>query len=341
MFRKMTAVTTALAISIMLAACGGDKDAARTEPPGARAAPAAEARAETNARTPGQGEIPAPTRPQRLNISPTEKPSGTGGAAETRTAPAGSPGGEQRETPKTGKAPAAAERAPAEQSPAVGPGLATTQPAPTEGSRLAHDATPKSRAPRDRSGDIYPANLIPDNPQTNDEVLLQDIYALMDLDQFALDPNEAIPLPYSTFGGAWYNETFRKDHPPTLFDYEEVRDHPYLHLLPGLKGHVEGFWNMEAAGRKSPLRKGVPVPRRTRHPEYLPNIIGNWNRPGKRFHPPGRHHPLHLPPMVRAGGVQGAGRNHRVRQDAKQPSQHATPPGQVPESRGRQNSSSW
>ena len=108
MFRKMTAVTTALAISIMLAACGGEKDAARTEPPGARAAPAAEARAETNARTPGQGEIPAPTRPQRLNISPTEEPSGTGNAAETRTAPAGSPGGEQRETPKTGKAPAPA-----------------------------------------------------------------------------------------------------------------------------------------------------------------------------------------------------------------------------------------
>ena len=108
MFRKMTAVTTALAISIMLAACGGDKDPARTEPPGARAAPAAEARAETNARTPGQGEIPAPTRPQRLNISPTEEPSGTGRTAETRTAPAGSPGGEQRENPKTGKAPAAA-----------------------------------------------------------------------------------------------------------------------------------------------------------------------------------------------------------------------------------------
>ena len=209
MFKKMTAVTTALAISIMLAACGGDKDAARTEPPGARAAPAAEARAETNARTPGQGEIPAPTRPQRLNISPTEEPSGTGNAAETRTAPAGSPGGEQRETPKTGKAPA--ERAAAaEPAAAAGPGLATAEPAHTRTPRLAHAAT---RAPRDRSGDTSPAGLIPENPQADDEVLLQDIYALMDLDQFALDPNEAIPLPdrdnmsYCTFGGEWRSKS--------------------------------------------------------------------------------------------------------------------------------------
>ena len=121
MFRKMTAVTTALAISIMLAACGGDKDPARTEPPGARAAPAAEAGTDTNARTPGQGEIPAPTRPQRLNISPTEEPSGAGGTAETGTTPAGSPGGERRETPKTGKAPATAEPAPAEPVPPRNP----------------------------------------------------------------------------------------------------------------------------------------------------------------------------------------------------------------------------
>ena len=228
MFRKMTAVTTALAISIMLAACGGEKGTDQTEPPGARAAPAAEAGAEANARTPGQGEIPAPTRPQRLNISPTEEPSGTGRAAETRTAPAGNPGGEQRENPKTGKtrttpngkprrdqqrpkppnqgtAPAAAGSEPA----AAEPGLATAAPASTAAPILPKAAT---RAPRTRSGDTSPANLIPDDPQTNDEVLLQDIYALMDLNQFALDPNEAIPLPdrdnmsYSTFGEEWKSE---------------------------------------------------------------------------------------------------------------------------------------
>ena len=281
MFRKMTAVTTALAISIMLAACGGEKGTDQAEPPGARAAPAAEAGAETNARTPGQGEIPAPTRPRRLNISPTEEPSGTGRADETQTTPAGSPGGERRETPKTGKAPAS------ERAPAVGPGLATTQPAPTAGSRLAHDATPKSRAPRNRSGDIYPANLIPDNPQTNDEVLLQDIYALMDLDQFALDPNEEIPLPdrdnmsYSTRGEQWYSEKLRKDHPPTIFDYEEVRDHPYLHLLPGLRGHVEAFQKAEAEGRNLPFDREFPY-HANKNPEGR-GFIGSWNRPGDRF----------------------------------------------------------
>ena len=77
MFRKMTAVIAALAIPIMMAACGGDGDPGQAEPPGARAAPAAEARAETNAQTQGREEVPAPTRPQRLNLSPTEEPSAT------------------------------------------------------------------------------------------------------------------------------------------------------------------------------------------------------------------------------------------------------------------------
>ena len=122
-------------------------------------------------------------------------------------------------------------------------------------------------------------------------MLLQDIYALMDLDQFALDPNGAIPLPdrdnmsYSTGRGEWKSKELRKDHPPTLFDYEEVRDHPYLHLLPGLKGHVDVFWNMEAAGRGLPFEREFQY-HQNRHPEYLPNI-SNWNRPGKRFLPMG------------------------------------------------------
>ena len=79
------------------------------------------------------------------------------------------------------------------------------EPAPTRVPLLPKAAT---RAPRARSGDTSPAGLIPENPQTNDEVLLQDIYALMDLDQFALDPNEEIPLPdrdnmsYSTRGSS-------------------------------------------------------------------------------------------------------------------------------------------
>ena len=105
---------------------------------------------------------------------------------------------------------------------------------------------------------MSPEDLIPDDPQTNDEVLLQDIYALMDLDQFALNPNEAIPLPGKPgkqehmgygIGTGWYITRERGKHPPTFFDYEETRDHPYLHLFPGLKGYVEVFQKREEEGR--------------------------------------------------------------------------------------------
>ena len=112
MFRKITAVTTALALSIMLTACGGEEGPTGAEPPGARAAPA-QAGAETNAQTRGQPGVPVPTRPQRLEFRPTEEPSETpetgratvpkgtpetGGTPETRRAAV--PGG----TPETGRA---------------------------------------------------------------------------------------------------------------------------------------------------------------------------------------------------------------------------------------------
>jgi hypothetical protein len=142
------------------------------------------------------------------------------------------------------------------------------------------------------SGDTSPEGLIPEDPETNDEVLLQDIYALMDLDQFALNPNQAIPLPdkenmscCGVYTKQWRSEAYREGHPPTLFDYEEVRDHPYLHLFPGLKGHVEAFQNMEAEGRGLPFDREFPY-HATNNPDSN-NFIGNWNRPGKRFLPMG------------------------------------------------------
>ena len=286
MFRKMTAVIAALAVPIMMTACGGEGDPGQAEPPGARAAPAAEARAETNARTGGREEVPAPTRPQRLNLTPTEEPSATGEAAKT------APGGKQRENPQIGRAPAATETASPERAPTYAEQAAATRAASAEA------ATPRRRAQKTLSGDTSPEGLIPEDPETNDEVLLQDIYALMDLDQFALNPNQAIPLPdkenmsYSTLGGEWFSEPLREDHPPSLFDYEEVRDHPYLHLFPGLKGHVEAFQNMEAEGRGLSFQEYPPHNQRefpyhaTNNPDSN-NFIGNWNRPGKRFLPMG------------------------------------------------------
>ena len=68
------------------------------------------------------------------------------------------------------------------------------------------------------------ADLAPENPQTNDQVLLQDIYEQIDLEQFALDPDE--PIPFVELDGP--NQV-------SLMKYPEVHEHPYLHLFPELK----------------------------------------------------------------------------------------------------------
>ena len=66
-----------------------------------------------------------------------------------------------------------------------------------------------------------PGDLIPEDPQFNDQILLQDIYARMDLDQFGLDPNEPIENNTSTY-----------------MDPEMLRNHPYLHLIPDLDNYM-------------------------------------------------------------------------------------------------------
>ena len=63
-------------------------------------------------------------------------------------------------------------------------------------------------------------DLVPENPQTNDQVLLQDIYEQIDLEQFALDPDE--PIEHIS-------------NRASLMKYPEVHEHPYLHLFPELK----------------------------------------------------------------------------------------------------------
>ena len=71
------------------------------------------------------------------------------------------------------------------------------------------------------------ANLIPEDPRTNDRVLLQDIYDQIDLEQFALDPDQQI---------TWRNLESRRDHLQSLMPYPMVHQHPYLHLFPELEG---------------------------------------------------------------------------------------------------------
>ncbi len=75
------------------------------------------------------------------------------------------------------------------------------------------------------------AALVPEDPQTNEQVLLQDIYRQIDLEQFALDPDEPVKF-------------VELDNPnqSSLMEYPEVHDHPYLHLFPELQ-HIASQGN--------------------------------------------------------------------------------------------------
>ena len=73
------------------------------------------------------------------------------------------------------------------------------------------------------------AALVPEDPRTNDQVLLQDIYAQVDLEQFALDPNEPIEFRRDKYR-AWILS--QMSHPL-------VHQHPYLHIFPALEEIAE------------------------------------------------------------------------------------------------------
>ena len=155
-----------------------------------------------------------------------------------------------------------------------GLGATPTQPAPTSqapGSTLPPrpvDTTPRplpqQTAPADTAtpapgstpaDDIPIEALIPENPQTDDTVLLQDIYAYVDLDQFALDPKAPIDLPptavYRDNPASMTMDQLKRHLPahlpqgerdPTIyrqpFPYEAIKDHPYLHVFPELETAV-------------------------------------------------------------------------------------------------------
>ena len=70
------------------------------------------------------------------------------------------------------------------------------------------------------------AELVPEDPRTNDRVLLQDIYAQIDLEQFALDPDQPILQQWG-----------RSDE-GNLMPYPMIHRHPYLHLFPELEIRV-------------------------------------------------------------------------------------------------------
>ena len=72
------------------------------------------------------------------------------------------------------------------------------------------------------------AQLVPEDPRTNDQVLLQDIYAQIDLEQFALDPDQPIP---------WQGNKYEEASPKSLMPHQ----HPYLHLFPDLEAKARKY----------------------------------------------------------------------------------------------------
>ena len=73
------------------------------------------------------------------------------------------------------------------------------------------------------------AELVPEDPRTNDQVLLQDIYAQINLEQFALDPDQPIP---------WQGSRYDEISPVSVMPHPMIHRHPYLHLFPNLETKV-------------------------------------------------------------------------------------------------------
>ena len=130
----------------------------------------------------------------------------------------------------------------------------TPEPMPTRPKRIDHLLTPTALAePAKKSepkakqaseeptsnGAVKPvtgnpmtiAQLVPEDPRTNDQVLLQDIYAQIDLEQFALDPDQRIP---------WQGNKYEEDSPKSLMPHPMIQ-HPYLHLFPDLEAKAPKY----------------------------------------------------------------------------------------------------
>ena len=108
-----------------------------------------------------------------------------------------------------------------------------------------------------------PDSLIPAYAQFNDQVLLQDIYARMDLQEFALDPNEPTPFldPHEKESDLKTENDLNME-----LRFQEARQNPYLHVFSML----EEALRLENAGSEDNYpynrdRTGVTV-----HPNYNP-----------------------------------------------------------------------
>ena len=94
----------------------------------------------------------------------------------------------------------------------------TAKTAGPEAKRTNGEPTSNGAANAVTGGPMTIAELVTEDPRTNDRVLLQNIYAEIDLEQFALDPDQPIPT----------SET-------TIMPHPMIHQHPYLHLFPELE----------------------------------------------------------------------------------------------------------
>ena len=96
-------------------------------------------------------------------------------------------------------------------------------------------ATPPQESMEPTVGPGGIAGLVPADPRFTDEVLLQDIYARIDLGQFALDPEEPIEFEYNK-----RRVSVNTDTPlESLMAHPLVHEHPFLHLFPSVQEAVD------------------------------------------------------------------------------------------------------
>ena len=201
---KFAITVSLMLIAMLFAACGGDTP----EPAGQDAEEVGTtARAGSGSETSTQtGEARQPTPAPRA----TERAPSTSGQG-----PSANPAGAASEAEPTPRA--------------VGPTAAVPAPG------LLPTAAPVSQAETQPSEPADPDALVPSNPQLTDQVLLQDIYAKIDLEQFALDPEEPIK---------WGNPN------KVLMKHPTIHEHPFLHVFPSLQEYTEPYKSLWGAGMR-------------------------------------------------------------------------------------------
>ena len=200
-------ITVSLMLIVMLfTACGGDT-------------PDQAGQGAEEVRTEAETAAGAETRPQTGGAQqPAQAPTSTGQGASASSVGAIS---EPTPTPQPAK---------------------PSEPAPASGS--SPTATAVSQTETQPSEPAGPADLMPTDPRFTDQVLLQDIYARIDLNQFALDPEDPIEFGYKGPAGTGLKPVKVDGDAPLMstMEYPMVHEHPFLHLFPSVE---EGIVDQE------------------------------------------------------------------------------------------------